>query len=356
MVAMNPKTGGILAMASWPTFDPPHFVTPFKSLERVAEGRLQPAAGRQRLLPDLLAGLDVQAVHRSGGLVGGDARPRLDQGLPRLLHPPGDTSKTRFNNWNPFDSGVIGLPRALEISCDTFFYQIGNGFYDRYIHSSDTDQLPVMLRRFGFGATPPVDIPGASSGLVQDPLYRKENYPPGSIDADWQPGYDIQMSIGQGIDVTPLQLATAYSALANGGILPTPHFAKELRDSEGRVVKKLSFPPQRNLHLPESFLAEVRQGLYNASHSADGTSSSVFGNFKPDVAGKTGTAEVLGKADNAWYASWAPADNPEIVVVALIVGGGHGGVSAAPVAREVYSAYFHPNQKIRAQAGTDRSR
>jgi len=219
-----------------------------------------------------------------------------------------------------------------------------------------TDQLPVMLRRFGFGATPPVDIPGASSGLVQDPLYRKENYPPGSIDADWQPGYDIQMSIGQGIDVTPLQLATAYSALANGGILPTPHFAKELRDSEGRVVKKLSFPPQRNLHLPESFLAEVRQGLYNASHSADGTSSSVFGNFKPDVAGKTGTAEVLGKADNAWYASWAPADNPEIVVVALIVGGGHGGVSAAPVAREVYSAYFHPNQKIRAQAGTDRSR
>jgi penicillin-binding protein 2 len=82
----------------------------------------------------------------------------------------------------------------------------------------------------------------------------------------------------------------------------------------------------------------------------------VFGNFKPDVAGKTGTAEVLGKADNAWYASWAPADNPEIVVVALIVGGGHGGVSAAPVAREVYSAYFHPNQKIRAQAGTDRSR
>jgi len=164
------------------------------------------------------------------------------------------------------------------------------------------------------------------------------------------------MSIGQGIDVTPLQLATAYSALANGGILPTPHFAKELRDSEGRVVKKLSFPPQRNLHLPESFLAEVRQGLYNASHSADGTSSSVFGNFKPDVAGKTGTAEVLGKADNAWYASWAPADNPEIVVVALIVGGGHGGVSAAPVAREVYSAYFHPNQKIRAQAGTDRSR
>jgi penicillin-binding protein 2 len=356
VVAMNPKTGGILAMASWPTFDPRIFVPPFKGLERVQKDTYNQPLIDRAYYQTYSPGSTFKPFTAAAGWWAGMLGPGSTKDCPGYFIRPGDTSKTRFNNWNPFDSGVIGLPRALEISCDTFFYQIGNGFYDRYIHSSDTDQLPVMLRRFGFGATPPVDIPGASSGLVQDPLYRKENYPPGSIDADWQPGYDIQMSIGQGIDVTPLQLATAYSALANGGILPTPHFAKELRDSEGRVVKKLSFPPQRNLHLPESFLAEVRQGLYNASHSADGTSSSVFGNFKPDVAGKTGTAEVLGKADNAWYASWAPADNPEIVVVALIVGGGHGGVSAAPVAREVYSAYFHPNQKIRAQAGTDRSR
>ncbi|HVI18943.1 MAG TPA: penicillin-binding transpeptidase domain-containing protein, partial [Gaiellales bacterium] len=108
--------------------------------------------------------------------------------------------------------------------------------------------------------------------------------------------------------------------------------------------------------LSPAFLAEVRQGLYNASHSGDGTSSAVFKDFLPAVAGKTGTAEVLNKPDNAWYAGWAPADDPKIVVVALIVGGGHGGVSAAPVAREVLQAYFHPNQKIHVSAGSDNSR
>jgi penicillin-binding protein 2 len=356
VVAMDPKTGGILAMASWPTYDPRIFVPPYRGYDQARKDTYNQPLIDRAYYQTYSPGSTFKPFTAAAGWWAGLLGPGSTKDCPGYFIRPGDTSKTRFNNWDPFDSGVIGLSRALEISCDTFFYQVGNGFYDKYIHSSDTDQLPVMLRRFGFGVTPPVDIPGASAGLVQDPLYRKENYSPGSALADWQPGYDIQMSIGQGIDVTPLQMATAYSALANGGILPTPHFAQELRDADGHLVKKLRFPPQRNLHLSPTFLDEVRQGLYNASHSADGTSSSVFGNFKPDVAGKTGTAEVLGKADNAWYAAWAPANDPKLVVVTLIVGGGHGGVSAAPVAREVFSAYFHPNQKVKAHAGTDRSR
>jgi penicillin-binding protein 2 len=355
VVAMDPHTGGILAMSSLPTFSPTIFTPPNKGYDQVIHDASQPLIDRA-LTQTYSPGSTFKPFTAAAGWWGGILGPGSTKDCPGYFIRPGDTSRTRFNNWNPNDSGVIGLPRALEISCDTFFYQVGNAFYDKYIHSSETDQFPVLLRRFGFGTAPPVDIPGASAGLVQDPLYRKQNNPPGTPDADWQPGYDIQMSIGQGVDVTPLQMATAYSALANGGILQTPHFAKELRDSEGNIVKRLKFPPQRNLHLSPAFLAEVRQGLYNASHSGDGTSSAVFKDFLPAVAGKTGTAEVLNKPDNAWYAGWAPADDPKIVVVALIVGGGHGGVSAAPVAREVLQAYFHPNQKIHVSAGSDNSR
>jgi len=158
------------------------------------------------------------------------------------------------------------------------------------------------------------------------------------VDRIWYEGYSINLSIGQGqLAVTPLQLAVAYSALANGGTVVRPHVAKALIAPGGGPVRQLSFPPRAHYRLVD--LSTIDQGLFNAAHS--GTSAAVFGKYPIPVAGKTGTAQVGNGSDNSWYASWAPAANPKVVVVVLIEHGGFGADSAAPAAKEIYNAFFH---------------
>ena len=193
---------------------------------------------------------------------------------------------------------------------------------------------------------------------MPDPQWRERTYTPSPIDSDWQPGYDITMAIGQSdLQVSPLQLATAYSALANGGTLVTPHVAQSSTDLTDRSDDRHpSFKPQRKLDLSPEFLTEVRNGLYQATHASDGTSTSVFGTFQPAVAGKTGTAEeAVQDPTTPGGRRGRRYDDPKIVVVALIEDGGHGGVSAAPAAREVLQAYFHPNTQTTVVKGTDTS-
>jgi penicillin-binding protein 2 len=147
------------------------------------------------------------------------------------------------------------------------------------------------------------------------------------------------MSIGQGaLAVTPLQLAVAYSTLANGGTVVTPHVGKSIVDGEGHLLRNLTFKPQRRLKLTS--VGAIRTGLYEAAHSSGGTSAAIFGNFPVPVAGKTGTAQVPNGSDDSWYASWAPAFDPKVVVVVMIEHGGFGAEAAAPAAREIYSAVF----------------
>src|SRR5204862_5506025 len=134
-------------------------------------------------------------------------------------------------------------------------------------------EFQKQIRRFGFGTTPPLDIPVPSydSGLVPDPTWRIQTYSD-PIDQAWNPGYDIQMAIGQGdLTVSPMQLAVAYSAIANGGKLVTPHVGKALVSSDGSV-HPLQFPAQRNLHLSPELLSEIRSGLYQAANAPNGTS------------------------------------------------------------------------------------
>jgi penicillin-binding protein 2 len=155
----------------------------------------------------------------------------------------------------------------------------------------------------------------------------------------WYEGQTINLSIGQGyLQVTPLQLAVAYSAIANGGTVVTPHVAGAIL--RGSSVKPIEFKPQRKVKLTD--VSAIRDGLYQAAHSPGGTSASLFATFPIPVAGKTGTAESgPGRSDHSWYASWAPASNPKIVVVVLIAHGGFGAQAAGPAAKEIYIAYFH---------------
>jgi penicillin-binding protein 2 len=159
----------------------------------------------------------------------------------------------------------------------------------------------------------------------------------GTPEAYWYEGTSVNMSIGQGyLEVTPLQMAVAYAALANGGTVVRPHVAQAVLGAHRTVLK---FPPVRKLKLTDVWA--IRQGLYEAAHSSTGTSTAIFGNFPVAVSGKTGTAQDPHGSDDSWYASYAPSGNPRYVVVVLIEHGGFGANAAAPAAKEIWSALFH---------------
>ncbi len=353
LVAMDPNTGEIYAMASYPSYDPSVFLPPAKGTTALYNDKYNQPLTDKTLLP-VAPGSTFKPITAAAAWNEGIIGPGSTLDCPGVFYRKGDFSHTPFRNWNPNSSGIIDLPTALEISCDTFFYQLGNQFYDRPNQGIDFQR---QIRRFGFGAPPALDLPVPSwwAGLVPDPQWRLQHYSQ-PIDQVWQPGYDIQMAIGQGdLTVSPMQLAVAYSALANGGKLVTPHVGQAYLAPDGSVAKRIRYPAPKNLGLSPTLLAEIKDGLIKAAHDPNGTSSAIFGNFTPTVAGKTGTAEVPPYDPNAWYAAFAPADHPQLVVVALITNGGHGGVAAAPAALQVFQAFFHPNKKITNVVGTDKS-
>jgi penicillin-binding protein 2 len=236
----------------------------------------------------------------------------------------------------PAINAELNLDQALSISCDTWFYRLGTMFYARQASTGALD-MQRWAHALGLGERTGLDLPGEYAGVVPTPAWLKRTFsdPAARI---WYEGYSVNLSIGQGyLAVTPLQLAVAYSALANGGNVVRPHVALAVRSRQGGPLRPLRFLPRRRLHLTD--VDAIRSGLYDAAHS--GTSADVFGSFPIPVAGKTGTAETPNGSDHSWYASWAPAYHPRVVVVVLIEHGGFGVEAAAPAAREIYSQFFH---------------
>jgi penicillin-binding protein 2 len=224
------------------------------------------------------------------------------------------------------------LPTALEESCDTWFYRLGNLVYQRNPQAQGT-LIQDWASKLGLGHTPQGDLTGATSGYLPRPgkIFDRVNGTP------WTEGQTINLSIGQGrLQVSPLQLAVAYSALVNGGTVVRPHVGEAV--IRNGVRHPIHFKPVRKLHL-SPYTWAIRQGLYEAANSPGGTSYPVFAGFPIKVAGKTGTAEP--DPVSSWYASWAPSDHPKLVVVANVEHGGFGAQAAAPIAKKIYEAYFH---------------
>jgi penicillin-binding protein 2 len=306
--------------------------------------------------------ITATAAFESGVLAPGQ---RLD--CPGTYYSRYDIAKpkTAFNDWTLLSMGQMDLSKALEVSCDTFFYQLGDDFYGR-----GGNQFQSWIRQFGYGSVPPLDAGGAQAGVVPDAVWKANQQWLGTpkqqaIERLWEPGDDINMSIGQGnLLVSPLQQAVAYSALENGGNVVTPHVGEAILQpgSTSQVVPGGTIDPKpvQHMNLSPTLLSEIKAGLYGATHAGDGTSSSIFGGFQPTVYGKTGTAEVATTAcpncADAWWAGWASQGGKSLVVVAFIHNGGHGGVSAAPVAASVFQAFFAPHRRYVVHAGTDKSR
>jgi penicillin-binding protein 2 len=283
-----------------------------------------------------------------------------------------------FKNWNPFTNMAMTLTTALAQSCDTYFYDVGNRYYERGERERPYwTKMQDWARKFGFGQRSGLDIGGEATGLLPTPAWRKETYK--GIDRAWNPGDLIQLAIGQkDMTVTPLQMARFYAALANGGHLVTPYVVSSIEQpgNDGSPPQPLyTFPPRpaSPIDVDPGALSAVRDGLFEATHDANGTSSGVFGSFPVPIAGKTGTAEKVVNLpgyppghleDQSWWCGWGPFDGNEhvtsngtkrspLVVCAVIENGGHGGTAAAPAALRVFEHWFQEKAGVQGVVASD---
>ena len=357
IIAMDPRTGAILASASNPTYEPSVWVN--RDPKKLAP-LLDPKVEAEKNDPGINRVID--ALYPPGSVWKPvTALAAMKQGI---LSPSEsilcDSVFTYFGqpfkNWDPNVDESIELPQALAQSCDTYFYRVGARFYG--LPAKDGSPLQSWAERFGFGNPTGVDIGPEAAGLVPTPAWRCKFYggPPckGYVDRVWKPGYSVQLAIGQGdLEVTPLQMARFYAMIANGGSLVTPHFAEDVEqpgDSKSPVVlQELATQASTPSGVDSAYLLPVQEGLLAGTHSAQGTSEGVFGQFPVQIAGKTGTAEKVFKIpgypnplnlNQSWWCGYGPYNQPTIVVCAVIENGGHGGTAAAPAALKVFESYF----------------
>ena len=340
-VVMDVKNGDVLGMASYPTFDPNVWVggmkqKTYKQLTRKASN--YPLLNRATQETKAV-GSTFKAITSVAALEEGIITPGTGYFCPGYYISPEDLGKTKFKCWALDGHGTLDLVGAITQSCDVYFYNVGDGFY-----RAKGTALEDWAVRLGMGKPTGIDIPFEAAGRVPTPAWKK-GYFKTEIDKLWKPSDSIYLAVGQGnLEATPLQLATSYAAIANGGKVVTPHLGLKITDAAGRTVRDLEPTTTRKVDIAQTTLDVVKQGLYDAANSPAGTSAPVFAGYKIPVAGKTGTAEVFdnGRIVNyAWYASYAPANDPKYVVVVMIEKGGHGATTAAPAARIIYDALFH---------------
>jgi penicillin-binding protein 2 len=331
-VTMNIHTGEILALGSYPTYEP-SILTRTMTQAQVNELYRDP----------VLAPLTDRAI---AGLypTGSTFKPitaiaALESGNLQLGEAIEDTGQLVvggqvFKNAGEAANGTVSLVSALEVSSDVFFYTLG-------LRMWDTGDLQHWAHALGIGRPTGIDLPGAAEGLLPSKQWRDQLYREGETERPWSAGDNVQLATGQGdLQTNPLQMATAYAAIANGGTVVTPHVGLQVDDAAGRVLKEFDPPPRRHVHMDPEYRAAILEGLHDAAQNGGGTSFSVFGGFPIPVAGKTGTAERPPYEYQSWYGVLAPYPNPRIVTFVTMEEGGFGVEAAAPAAKVILEAYF----------------
>jgi penicillin-binding protein 2 len=257
--------------------------------------------------------------------------------------------------------GVIDTTRAIAVSSDDFFYNLG-----ARLSSAQPSGGPLQewARALGIGQRTGIDAGPENEGILPSPAWwagrnnlerqceqgtgpfagKPRRSSCGIADGrPWSVDDDENLAVGQGdLEATPLQVAVAYSAIENDGNVVQPHVGRQIADPSGTAVHTISPPARRTLRLDPTDRAAVLTGLRDASSIPGGTAADVFGNFPEPVYGKTGTAQLAGRANQAWYAGFVPSSESKrpIVVVVSVDGGGFGAATAAPVARQIFSQWF----------------
>jgi penicillin-binding protein 2 len=354
VVVMNVADGSVKALASYPTFNPNWFVKGLTKPESVYIHNSFQAPLYDRAVQAAYApGSTFKPFIALAALQAGIANIGGTYDCPAQYFYPTDPNHA-FNNWDPTNQGFMSIATALKVSCDTVFYQFGGKFYQQYLQNpfgKNSEPLQRNLRDFGFGRDPGVDLPSQNAGLIPTAEWKKQFAAanPSLIAPDersWLPGDDIEMSIGQGfVNVSPLQLATAYSAIANGGHLCEPRIADRVQTADGTLVKKIPHDCRRKLPYTQAQLDYVRNALGTVTQPG-GTAGYAFAGFplsQLPVAGKTGTAERPGFGagqTTSWFAAMVPANAPKYVIVCMVEQGGHGSTTAAPIVRQIIERMY----------------
>ncbi|MCE5281007.1 MAG: penicillin-binding protein 2 [Deltaproteobacteria bacterium] len=340
LVALDPRSGAILALVSSPSFDPNLFNGGISASdwEGLATDRRHPMENRA-ISGQYPPGSTYKPIVAVAALEEGLITPETTFNCNGSF----EMGNRTFRCWNPKGHGQVNLHRAIVESCDVYFYNLGRLL--------GPDKIATYARAFGLGDPLGVDLAREKGGLIPTRQWKLARFR-----EPWQPGESISISIGQGFNLlTPLQLAHVYATLGNGGTLYRPRLVKQLESTEGRVVKVFGPEKMGTLPIRPQTIQMINQALWGVVNERGGTGSALR-RKEADVCGKTGTAQVIGlpqeekirKAkriaadyrDHALFACFAPYGNPEIAVAVILENAGHGGSAAGPVARKVIDAYF----------------
>ena len=329
VVVMDPRNGDVLAMVSTPAFEIDRFTGTIdrNAWLRVIQDPEHPLLNRT-IQSQYAPGSVFKIVVAAAGLQEGTIVPTDRTHCTGEFHL-GDWT---FKDWKAGGHGTVDLLGAIRESCNVFFYEKGLKVGG-----------PVIAKyalAFGLGEATRIDLPGEKLGLIPQPRLRRDRRVGG-----WHAGETVNMSIGQGaVLVTPMQIARFMSAVANGGVLWKPRLVQRIERPEKGVVWSDGGSVTGHVELSPMVWAFLRQSLWSVvNEGGTGAGARIAG---LDIAGKTGTAQIIAKSkaekgqDHAWFASFAPVGEPEAVVVVLVERGGKGGQVAAPIARKVLNAIF----------------
>ncbi len=351
VVAMEAQTGRILAIVSSPKFDPSVFEGGLsqQKWKELNDPLYRPLFNRS-LQGTYAPGSTFKPILAIGGLEEGVINENTAFFCRGSMEFAGHT----FRCWNEHGHGTTSVYRAIVESCDVYFYNVGLKL--------GVDRIAKYARLFGLGEKTGIDLPNENSGLIPDSAWKRKRYKD-----KWHEGETLSVAIGQGyVSVTPLQMARAYAAIANGGVLFHPQFIEKIVRPTGEVSQSFYAQIDAKLNLAKKNLELVQNGLRGVVQDERGTGKKARVP-EVNVAGKTGTAQVVKQEkrkqdesmawkykDHAWFVCYAPAERPEISVAVLVEHGGHGGSAAAPIAQKVLAKWFEL-QSPRPQAAQGRT-
>jgi penicillin-binding protein 2 len=365
VVVMEADTGRIVAMASQPTYDPGVWVGGIGTREL---DRLYSEEAGTPLLSRATQGQFAPGSTWKPFMTVGALQNGYSQDATLNCSSAFRVGNRDFRNYESGAYGFIGFQKALEVSCNTFFYRVGFGFWQRFGFDSDDvdarDPLVATAKRFGFGKETGLDLPGEATGRIADRRWKRAYYESmkdyycelaGKGGSDflhrfakefcaegyaYRAGDAVNFAIGQGdTTVTPLQLARAYAALANGGTLYEPRIGKAVVSPEGELVREIEPSVQGRVDISDSDLGFVDAALRGVAANPTGTMSWRLQGFPLDdvrIRAKTGSAEVYGKQSTSWVASYTE----DYVVVMMVSQGGTGSGTSGPAIRTIYETLY----------------
>ena len=353
LVAIEPSTGGVLALASMPTYDPNLFVDGISTQDwkALSDSPDHPMLHRA-IYSTYPPGSTFKPFMALAGLETGKRTAK------QAIHDIGyfNFGGHRFMDDKIGGHGMVDLHKSIVVSCNTYYYQLANDL--------GIDGISGFLAPFGFGERTGIDLPGEATGVLPSQEWKRNRFKKPEQQR-WYAGETISVGIGQGYNAyTPLQLANALAALVNDGKLFRPHVVKYVVDSRTGERRAVEPEPLREIPLRDANLKAVLDAMVEVNTS--GTGKRAFKGAPYSVGGKTGTAQVYslrgqryiaGRVrerlrDHSWFVAYAPAENPRIALAVLVENGGFGAQSAAPIARQVID-YYLLNQPVAAPAVED---